>query len=277
MFVSSVAMYVAMRKATLLKIHSYYINLSNFLPPLIFYLVLSVFLHPQLSLSFYQISILVMMSILFSYLGSLFSIKSMEIAPNPGYPLTLSKSYVIMTTILAVFLFHSILTFKAVIAILLIVFFSALIAINKSTIKHKTNSLWVAYAFGSFLCWGMLSLTTKYLLTIGVPVLTRLIYAMAIVSILQIAEIKIKKVSLNRLGWKNGLFLILIGFFAATFNYFMVVGINLAPNVGFVNAINASSIAVVTLCSTLLFKDDLTFKKIVGVLGVTLGLILLVI
>lgn len=277
MFLSSVVMYVSMRKATLLKIHSYYINLSNFLPPLVFYLILAVFTHPKLSLSFIQFGIVVIVAIFFSYLGSLFSIKSMEIAPNPGYPLTLSKSYVIFTTILAVFLFHSILTFKAVIAILLIVAFSALIAINKPTVKHKSNSLWVIYAFGSFFCWGMLSLSTKYLLTLGVPVLTRLIYVMAIVSILQISEIKIKKVSLHRLGWKNGLFLIFIGLLSASFNYFQVLGIDLAPNVGFVNAINASSIAVVTICSSILFKDDLTLKKIVGVMGVTCGLILLVI
>ena len=51
MFASSVAMYVSMRKATLLKINSYYINLSNFLPPLFFYFMVAIFTHPKLTLS----------------------------------------------------------------------------------------------------------------------------------------------------------------------------------------------------------------------------------
>lgn len=52
--------------------------------------------------------------------------------------------------------------------------------------------------------------------------------------------------------------------------------IKLAPNIGYVNAINASSISAVTLFSALLFKDEFSIKKFVGVIGVTAGLILLI-
>jgi uncharacterized membrane protein len=56
----------------------------------------------------------------------------------------------------------------------------------------------------------------------------------------------------------------------------MIVGLDLAPNIGYVNAINASSISAVTVFSAILFKDDFSLKKFIGVLGVTAGLLLLI-
>jgi uncharacterized membrane protein len=55
----------------------------------------------------------------------------------------------------------------------------------------------------------------------------------------------------------------------------MQVAFNLAPNVGFVNAANAASISLLTLASAYFFKDELTVKKMLGILGVTAGLLLL--
>jgi hypothetical protein len=68
-----------------------------------------------------------------------------------------------------------------------------------------------------------------------------------------------------------------IGILSAAFNYFMQVGIQLAPNVGYVNAVNASSISAVTIGAVLFFHDDFSKRKFLGVIGVTIGLILLVI
>ncbi|OGM20950.1 hypothetical protein A2771_04335 [Candidatus Woesebacteria bacterium RIFCSPHIGHO2_01_FULL_38_26b] len=67
----------------------------------------------------------------------------------------------------------------------------------------------------------------------------------------------------------------MIGVFASSFNYFMQVGFNLAPNVGYVNAANASSISLLTLLSAYFFKDDLNKRKLIGIFGVTAGLMLL--
>ena len=68
-----------------------------------------------------------------------------------------------------------------------------------------------------------------------------------------------------------------MGIFGASFNYFMQVAFNLAPNVGYVNATNAASISLLTLMSALIFKDELTPKKMIGIFGVTAGLLLLLI
>ena len=69
--------------------------------------------------------------------------------------------------------------------------------------------------------------------------------------------------------------LLFIGIFGSSYVYFMQVGYNLAPNVGFVNATNAASISLLTLMSSFFFKDELAVKKMIGVFGVTAGLLLL--
>ncbi|MCA9369421.1 hypothetical protein KC721_03915, partial [Candidatus Woesebacteria bacterium] len=84
-----------------------------------------------------------------------------------------------------------------------------------------------------------------------------------------------KKVAWKDLSKDQLSTLLWIGVFGASFNYFMQVGFDLAPNVGFVNAANAASISLLTLLSAVLFKDELTLKKMVGIIGVTVGLVIL--
>jgi len=73
------------------------------------------------------------------------------------------------------------------------------------------------------------------------------------------------------------LILMLIGIFSTGFNLFQFLAIQSAPNIGYVNAINASSISVVTILAIILFKDEFSKKKLIGVLGVTIGLLLLLV
>ena len=183
----------------------------------------------------------------------------------------------VFTTIIAVLLFNAALSLRSVLAIICIVGFSILIVVGKKNHVKAKSIRWFLYAMGSFFCWGLLSLATKYVLTLGVPVLGRLIYGMAIVTTMLLFEYRMKINTIRTLSLREWVLFSIIGLGAAGFNYFMILGIDLAPNVGFVNAINASSIAAVTVVSAILFKDDLSTKKVIGVMGVTLGLIALVV
>jgi len=98
---------------------------------------------------------------------------------------------------------------------------------------------------------------------------------MFITTTLIVSEISYKKIALNQVSKKQLQILLLIGLFGASFNYFMQVGFNLAPNVGFVNAANAASISLLSLLSALIFKDELSPQKMIGIAGVTVGLLLL--
>lgn len=128
---------------------------------------------------------------------------------------------------------------------------------------------------GAFFCWSFLALSSKYLLIVGVPILTRLILSMVVTTMLIVGEIIYSKVERKKISKEQLITLLLIGIFGASFNYFMQVAFNLAPNVGYVNATNAASISLLTLMSTIFFKDELTVNKMIGILGVTVGLLLL--
>ncbi len=275
MFLSSVAMYLFVRKSNLLKIPQQLNNLAMFLIPVVVYLVLSINTNTRYTLKPFEYFLILVQAIFFSYFGNVFSLKGIEYAPNPGYSLIISKSYVVFTAVASVFIFNAPLTAKSVIAIIVIIAFSALIMVGRSKNLMKSNSLWLPYAIGAFFCWGLLALSSKYLLNVGVPIFTRLIYTMIIVTVIILGEIKIKKIFVFNVSKIQLITLLMIGLFSTSFNYFMQVGYNLAPNVGYVNAVNAASISLLTLLSAVLFKDDLSLRKMIGIAGVTFGLFIL--
>lgn len=275
MFLSSVALYLSVRKSNLLKTPQQLNNLAMFLLPVIVYIPISLNSNIDFQLNSFEWLIIIIQGIFFSYLGNLFSLKGIENSPNPGYSLIISKSYVVFTALASIFVFDAPLTMKSAIAIALIVGFSALIVINKHSPNKSSNNNWIYYTLGAFFCWGMLALSTKYLLNLGVPILVRLIYSMAIVALIVIGEIIIKKITILKLQTTQYYTLLMIGIFATSFNYFMQVGFDLAPNVGFVNAANAGSISLLTLMSALIFKDELSKRKLIGIIGVTIGMLIL--
>lgn len=275
MFLSSVVLYLCVRKSNSLKTPQQLNNLAMFLIPAIVYLLLTVNSSTRFALKPLEYLIIIIQSIFFSYLGNVFSLKGIEYSPNPGYSLIISKSYVVFTAIASIFIFNAPLTMKSVIAIALIIIFSALITIDIGKDKTSSNRLWLPYTVGAFFCWGLLALSSKYLLNLGVPILTRLIYSMIVVTVLIIGEMKIKKINALLISKTQLITLIMIGIFGSSFNYFMQVGFNLAPNVGYVNAVNAASISLLTLMSAFIYKDELTIKKMIGIAGVTAGLLFL--
>lgn len=275
MFVSSVALYLYVRKSNSLKTPQQLNNLAMFLIPVLVYMILIVRTPVNFTLKPFEYLLILIQGIFFSYLGNVFSLKGIEYAPNPGYSLIISKSYVVFTAIASIFIFSAPLTIKTATAIILIILFSALITIDKNKSKTTSNKLWFPYTMGAFFCWGFLALSSKYLLNMGVPILTRLILSMIVVTVLIFGEILYKKVEWKKVSKDQLITLLLIGIFGASFNYFMQVGFNLAPNVGFVNAANAASISLLTLASAFFFKDELSVRKMIGIFGVTAGLLLL--
>lgn len=275
MFASSVALYLCVRWSNALKTPQQLNNLAMFLIPVLVYLALEVRTPTQFSLAPSHYALIVVQAIFFSYLGNLFSLKGIALAPNPGYSLIISKSYVVFTALASIFLFSAPITAKSAVAIGLIITFSALITIDTSKKREDSNRWWLPYTMGAFFCWGFLALSSKYLLNVGVPILTRLILSMTITTVCILVEIVHRRVNWRNVTKDQLIALAMIGIFGSSFNYFMQVGFNLTPNVGFVNATNAASISLLTLLSAYFFKDELTAKKIVGVFGVTAGLLLL--
>lgn len=275
MFLFSVSLYLFIRQSNTYKTPQQFNNLAMFAIPVAFYIIMAINSYTDFTVTTFEFIFIIVQGVFFSYLGNMLSLKGIEYAPNPGYSLIIAKSYVVFTAIASIFVFNAPLTYKSVLAIVLIIGFSAILAVDKKKDKASSNKLWLPYTIGAFFCFGLLALSTKYLLNIGVPILVRLIYSMLVVTALTVSEMKIKKVKFTTISKPQLLSLLMIGLSATGFNYFMQVAFNLAPNVGYVNATNAGSISLLTVLSALFFKDELTVSKMIGVIGVTLGLVLL--
>lgn len=274
-FTSSVFLYLLIRKAQLVGMRNEVNNLSQYLIPAVLYFLIAVVSGSSFYIPTLTIAIVIFIAAGLSYLGNVFILEGIKIAPNPGYSLIIGKSYVVFTTLAALVLFNSTLSPKNALAIALIVIFSGIISVGKKKVEQAaTDTSWFIYSLAAFFCWGIFALMLKYLLDQGISLFVVLFYLFAIVSLIILLEIKIKKVIVvrNRIYWALFLF---IGLFGASFDAFVAWGYKLAPNPGYINAVNASSISAVTLFSIILFKDEFSIRKIIGVGGVTLGLVLL--
>ncbi len=276
MFISSVVLYLAIRSSNYQKTPTQLNNLAMYIVPLLLFFIITVSTGTSFVVTWYQFIIIAILAIFFSYLGNYASLKGVELAPNPGYSLVISKSYVVFTSLVAIFAFHQTLSLQAVIGIIIILISSALISIGKGKSSNIQSKSWMILSFVAFFCFGFVSLTSKYLLVLGVEIIIRLFYSMAIVTLIIIIDSYHKKIDLKSLTIKQIYTLIIIGVSAASFSYNMQVALDIAPNIGYVNAINASSIGAITVFSKLLFKDELNLRKLIGVVGVIIGLILLV-
>lgn len=161
MFCSSVALYLTVRKSSLIKTPTYLTNLAMFAIPLVAYIIIGIINGSSLLITWWQMLILLAVAVVFSYGGNKASLYAIESAPNPGYSLVLSKSYVLFTTIVALTLLGAELTVQKAIAIILIVIFSALVMVTKKSAKKTKTEKWVILSFAAFFAWGMLSLSSK--------------------------------------------------------------------------------------------------------------------
>jgi drug/metabolite transporter (DMT)-like permease len=274
MFVCSVVLYLALRKASLSKLSTQFNNLASFGIPTLAFGVVALFVDSTFNVTPYQLALLIVTGVVLSYFANVASFKSIELAPNAGYSLVISKSYVVLTTFLAVPLFGAKLSVQTLLAVLLIVAFSTLIMLKPKAAHHAKSTAWLPLAIGVFFAWGFLSLMAKYLFLQGMSTLTFLVYISGIVMICILLEMHKKQVSFKPIRQHFGIFL-LIGLTAVGYDFFSFYAIMLAPNIGYVNATNAGSIAAVTVFSIWLFKDEFSWRKLVGVFGVVIGLFLL--
>lgn len=277
MFIASVVNYLFVRKSSLLKVSNSLVNLAMFGIPLIAFLIMGIVEKVPIVLTWWFIPLLVIIAVGFSYIGNKASLRAIDLAPNPGYSLVLSKSYVLFTTLVAALFMGAEFTWRNAIAILIIVGFSVPIMVTRGGEKKAKHRTWILLSFVSFFAWGFLSLSSKWLFTMGLNPMTFLIYLYVIVAVCIIAIDRVKISQVKQVSASGKWALLAIGVASTFFNLGQFEGINLAPNVGYINAINAASIAAVTIFAVILFKDNLTWAKGVGVLGVTTGLILLLV
>lgn len=274
MFLASNVLYLSIRLAQKQQIPINFYTIFMFLVPSIIYFVAAWLTDISLLLSREHFFLVMFGAFFWSYLGNHFSQKALLVAPNPGYSLILQKSYVILTTIAAIFLFEAAFSWQKFAAILVILFFSLFVTSSskQATLKQQP---WVYYSLLTHLCLTLGSLLSKYYLNLGLEPFVYLFYTNLFVATLNSWHFMSSKVFFRPMR-QQWLLLIVIGVFGAIFGFTMQLAYKFSPNIGYVAAINVSSIMSLTFLSALFFKDDLSKNKIIGIVGVFVGLLFLV-
>lgn len=274
MFLASNVLYLLIRLAQKQNIPISFYSIALFLVPSVIYFFLSQFTGISLLLAPEHFLLVIIAAFFWSYLGNFFSQKAILLADNPGYSLILQKSYVVITTIAAVFLFQAEFSWQKLIAILFILFFATLISSSASKKKNDSKK-WVYFSLITNLCLAFGSLISKHFLNLGLEPFVYLFYINLFVASMNFIGFKRQKIVLQ-LSKRQIFLVILIGIFSMFFNFSMQLAYRVSPNIGYVSAMNVSSIMSVTFLSALIFKDDLSKKKMLGIIGVLLSLFFLI-
>lgn len=272
--IASVGLYLSLR---VLKKHNISTRTQNrimFIPTTFIFLIIVLYKWWILWIWRNYLLLLIPICILFSRLPNLASLESMKKAPNIGYSLIISKSYVVITSVLAILFFNAEFTYTDLLAIVLVIWFSSLILIEPQKKSSNMKNSWIYYSLYACIWWAGLALSSKRfsLQWIHPDVLNFWIFA--IVSIIIICE--------GIVAWESMIpssraTLPAIGVVVAMviFNQSLQIWYQIAPNPWYLSAANASSIAFLTLISARMFNDSLSLRKIIGIFWVISWILIL--
>lgn len=282
-FIFSNILYLSIRYVQKRQVPIAVYTLFQFSIPAITYFLANLLTKTNMILPLPQFLLIVVVAFFWSYLGNWFSQQGILLAPNPGYSLIIQKSYVALTAVLSVFIFGANLSGVKLLAIIVVLIGIFFLVQNQPTVKqafsstkNQSTSKWLIFSLGSHLCFAFGSLMSKHFLTIGLTPSIYLLYTNLVVITLNAQQFKTYHCTSNLLK-NNWLILLIIGLSSAGFNLSAQFGYKVAPNIGYVAAFNTASIMGVIILSSLLFKDELSKKKLLAAGAVLAGLILLVV
>lgn len=250
-------------------------NLSFFLLPTVFLYIFGRILGIGFHIPDLVLWLLVASGVFLSFLGNKASLLGIAHAPNPGYSLILSKSYVVFTTLVSVWLFDAKLDNMSLLWIICIIVFSGLVVHDPGNKNLISSHKWFFYTLIAFFSWGILAIVLKHVIDLGIHPVVALFYLMFSVTVCSLLEVGYTFHFPRKVTLQKTLYFILLGCASTLLNLSIVWWYEYAPNPGYINAANAGSIALVTVLSHLLYRDELRIQKLVWVVGVTIGLILL--
>ncbi len=279
MFFSSIVYYLLLRYSQILQIDRKVNFIANFSIPSILFLLLAVSRGVSLNPGIGVILASFFVALFLNFIGSVAAFRGMEQAPNAGYSVIIQKSYALYTSVAAIFLFNSPLPIYKYIAIVFIIFSLGIVSKskNRSNVKYR-GYFWVALSLVSFFCYGTQSLVAKYLISSGTPSVVYLFWNIFFTTIISLVDYAWHYRQIIFVPSKKNIFVLMaIGLSVSFFYYFKQVAEVAAPNVGYVNAINASSNAILILLVAMIFKESISKLKFIAVLGVIVGIVVLIV
>lgn len=270
MFLASNGLYLLIRFAQKQGIALSFYSIFLFLVPSLIYFTSAQALAVPLWVGYERLALILAAGFIWSFVGNFASQKAISLAANPGYSLVIQKSAAVFTTLAAVWLFGAEFQWSKFMAILLILGLILFMNMGERA-KQPAGKKWLLFSVLANLCFTFGQLMSKYFLNLGLEPLVYLFYINALVALLNALQFRFGKRSWRHSA-KQWLVVLGMGLLGAAFNLSMQTAFRSAPNLGYVSAINVSSIMSITLLSALLFGDELSRRKVLAMLGVMLSL-----
>lgn len=273
-FLATLSVNLLIRKIHLRNIPLRIQNSVQFIMPFLGFSVWGLFQPQMLKVDMGHLALILIFAVVFTQLGTILANKAITLSKNPGYPVAVTRTNVLITTLISVLIFNSYLNWITFSAVLVITFSSFLFVDYSKKEIHKSNNLWLWYALVSGVLTSGYALGSKFFINQNIPLLTRMFYAFFMMSFVQVGDLIVSKTKIQFKRFDLILFLGL-GVSIFLFNIFAQLAFENAPNPGFVNAFLAASIIPTTFLAAYFFKDELNKRKVLGALGVLAGLSLL--
>lgn len=230
---------------------------------------------------------------IFSAIGNWADFKGIKRASNAGYAVAIRNSSVLITVLVSIFLFNSELTLFKFGGILLLVIGMTLLVIEKKKLavesevtekKEKSALPWYAFSFIAFFALAVVILISKeaiLLADFSIQNINLFLFGSSL-SIFSLMNYKKLKGFVTEKRDRKIFLILVVGaaLFSLMANFVKIIGLDLAPNPGYNDAIVKTNVLFVTILSLKpfkLFKAKLNKCKILGVIVITIGLIAMVI
>lgn len=275
MFFSSIVFYLTVKKLQIIGIDKRTISFVNNIFAAGMFGLIALRDNQSLLMSVYALGMIIVLRVLFNYLGAMAGYESMSLAPNAGYSLVIQKSYAVYTLFATVILFGSEISLYRFFIAGLVLALAGYIGFSKGKNVVETNSKWAIYALVAMFSYGTIALSGKYIFNLGVAPAPMLFWSSIFTALLAILDMRRLSIKLEKQGSSTILYMIILGLSVTGFNYFKLLAELAAPNLGYVSAINAASNAVYAVLVAIIFKDSLSKSKFIAILAMTVGLIML--
>lgn len=234
--------------------------------------------------NFLAFIIIISIAGIFSVIGNIADFEAIKRAPNPGFPLAIRNSNIVLVALVSVLLFGSPFNIFKSAGVILVLFGIIMLVLEKN--KSFDNNLmvysghWRVLTFIAFVSFTIMVFSVKKATILGFSsqAINFLIFGFNLVILSFVAR---KEFILCCRSGQNLKFFLPVVFSAAAFsfigNFLSVKGLALSPNPGYHEAIKNTNLLFVTLLAIPLFSVKLDRKKILGAFTILAGIVIIVI
>lgn len=215
--------------------------------------------------TYFSVNIFTIIAGIFQGVAIIYLTKSLDESANPGLVMSVFRTQAILTTILAVFLLNANLSFDKIIAMIFVIG-GVYLATSKNKKSNNTSNNWIVAALVAAVSMSIKDICLKKTLLKNTDVINIIFYSFLtqiIILYFYTSVVKKKKIEFKKTTWKTS---VLSGSSFAAYIMLLTLASKLAPNVGYVKAIDTMGVLLTIIASRYMFDAPVSKENMIGVL-----------